>query len=230
MANVACLHERFIASARQSPQAVAVVEPGKGSISYSDLDALSDRCRDRLALLGVCRGDRVGIYLRKSVDAVAALLGTLKAGAAYVPVDPGAPAARGAYILHNCAVKVVIVEAALADKLRSELDALGATPAMIAVAGEQASGTGLRTALDAADEQATAPTTVSMRQPAARPGLHPLHVRLHRPTERRDAVARERRDFRRLVLRDFHRRRLPIAFHRTRRFTSISRSSTSTFA
>jgi hypothetical protein len=41
-----------------------------------------------------------------------------------VPVDPGAPAARGAYILHNCAVKVVVVEAALADKLGAELAGL----------------------------------------------------------------------------------------------------------
>jgi amino acid adenylation domain-containing protein len=162
MSTAAYLHDRFIASARQSAQAVAVVEPGKGSITYGELDSLSDRLRDRLALLGVCRGDRVGIFLRKSVDAVAALLGTLKAGAAYVPVDPGAPAARGAYILHNCAVKVVIVEAALADKLGAELAGLGAMPTMIVVAEERAGGTGLRTALDAADEQAMAPTTLSI--------------------------------------------------------------------
>ncbi|HRD90943.1 MAG TPA: AMP-binding protein, partial [Accumulibacter sp.] len=76
-----CLHDAFIASARQSPQAVAVVEPGQGAISYGQLDALSDRLRDRLAALGVSRGDRVGIYLRKSIASVATLLGALKAGA-----------------------------------------------------------------------------------------------------------------------------------------------------
>ncbi len=151
------LHEAFIASARQSPWAVSVVEPGKGAITYGELDALSDRLRDRLAQLGVGRGDRVGIYLRKSIDSVATLLGALKAGAAYVPVDPGAPAARGAYILHNCDVKVVVVEAALADKLGAELEGLGATPAMIAVDGRQNGGAGLRIALDVADAQATTP-------------------------------------------------------------------------
>ena len=155
MAAGVCLHQSFIASARQNPQAVAVVEPGVGSITYGDLDALSDRLRDRLTQLGVGRGDRVGIYLRKSIDSVATLLGVLKAGAAYVPVDPGAPATRGAYILHNCAVKVVVVEAALADKLLVEIKGLGAAPSMIAVQAKQQSGTGLRAALDSADEEAT---------------------------------------------------------------------------
>jgi acyl-CoA synthetase (AMP-forming)/AMP-acid ligase II len=57
---------------------------------------------------------------------VATLLGTLKAGAAYVPVDPGAPAARGAYILHNCAVKVPWSKRRWPDKLAAELAGLGA--------------------------------------------------------------------------------------------------------
>jgi non-ribosomal peptide synthetase component F len=123
-----CLHELFIASARRSPQALAVVEPGQGSISYGELDALSDRLRDRLAELGVGRGDRVGIFLRKSIDSVATLLAALKVGAAYVPVDPGAPAARGAYILHNCAVKVAVVETALAGKLAATSWRTSSTP------------------------------------------------------------------------------------------------------
>ena len=86
--------------------------------------------------------------MRKSIDSVATILGTLKTGAAYVPVDPNAPAARGAYILHNCAVKVVVVEAALAEKLGAELAALGATPSMLQVDGEKDAGAGLREALD----------------------------------------------------------------------------------
>jgi non-ribosomal peptide synthetase component F len=148
------LQDSFIASARRQPQATAVVEPGMGSITYGDLDALSDRLRDRLASLGVGPGDRVGFYVRKSIDSVATLLGTLKTGAAYVPVDPNAPAARGAYILHNCAVKVVVVEAALAEKLGAELAALGATPSMLQVDGQKDAGAGLREALDTADRAA----------------------------------------------------------------------------
>jgi amino acid adenylation domain-containing protein len=161
------LHAAFVASARKTPQAVSVVEPGKGSITYGELDALSDHLRDRLVRLGVVRGDRVGIYVRKSIDSVATLLGALKAGAAYVPVDPGAPAARGAYILHNCAVKVVVVEAALADKLGSELDALGARPAMLAVDAQQSAGAGLRGALEMADTRDPAPGAETVHNDSA---------------------------------------------------------------
>jgi hypothetical protein len=158
---VSSLHETFIARARQSPHAVGVVEPGRGSITYGELDALSDRLRDRLVAIGVGRGDRVGIYLRKSIDAVATLLATLKAGAAYVPVDPGAPVARGAYILQDCAVKAVVVEAARADRLATELAGLGPTPVLIVIDGLQDGGTGLRLALDAGEQAPVADTVRS---------------------------------------------------------------------
>jgi amino acid adenylation domain-containing protein len=144
------LHGCFIESARRTPQATAVVEPTRGSISYGELDGLSDRVRDRLFALGVRRGDRVGIYMRKSIDALAAILGTLKVGAAYVPVDPGAPASRGAYIVHNCAVKAVVVEAAFETGVRSEVEKLGSVPEMIVIGGAQA-GRGIAAALDSAD-------------------------------------------------------------------------------
>src|SRR5262245_52031664 len=99
------LHAHFVAAGQQFPDRIAVIEPGYGTISYRELAALSDRLRDRLHAVGVRPGDRVGIYMRKSIDAVAAIYGVLKVGAAYVPVDPGAPPARNAYILQNCQVK-----------------------------------------------------------------------------------------------------------------------------
>ena len=147
---MASLQEFLIDSARRAPGSIAVVEPGHGSISYEDLDALSNRMRDRLAALGVQRGDRVGLCLRKSIDALVTIFGALKAGAAYVPVDPGAPAARGAYILQNCGVKVAILEASVEPKLRTEMEALGALPAALVIDAPGA-GTGIRMALDAAD-------------------------------------------------------------------------------
>ena len=146
------LQELFIASARRDPSLVAVVEPGIGSVTYAELDALSDRVRDRLVAQGVAAGDRVGLFMRKSVDAVATILGALKAGAAYVPVDAGAPPARGAYILHNCHVKAVVIDAAPGAKLQTELAALGAAPWILSV-DVGGCGTGLRTALDAQDAQ-----------------------------------------------------------------------------
>ncbi len=70
-------------------------------------------------------GDRVGVYLRKSIDTVASLYGVLKAGAAYVPVDPGAPPARNAFILSNCEVRVAVTQESFVERLRPELAALG---------------------------------------------------------------------------------------------------------
>lgn len=143
------LHDRLIAAAARDSSAIAIVEPGSGSITYGELDALSDRLRDRLQAMGVTRGDRVAFYLRKSIDGVAAMYGILKAGAAYVPVDPSAPPARNAYILHNCAVKAALVEARFEERLRAELGALGANPPLI-VLPEVGSGKGLEAALASA--------------------------------------------------------------------------------
>lgn len=114
---------------------VAVEEPGVGTITYRELVALTDGLRDRLVHLGVRPGDRVGIYLRKSVDSVAAIFGILKTGAAHVPVDPMAPASRNAYIHNNCDVKVAIVEKRLEAAYREELGKLGPVPPMITIDG-----------------------------------------------------------------------------------------------
>src|SRR5687768_8213008 len=127
------LHSFFIDAAQRWPDQVAVVDPGYAAISYAELATLTDRVRDRLAALGVRRGDRVGIYMRKSIDAVAAIYGILKAGAAYVPVCPTAPASRNAYILENCEVRAVLVESQFESKLRAELAALGASPALFLI-------------------------------------------------------------------------------------------------
>src|ERR1043166_8567154 len=114
------LHQLLDVSASRFPDNVAVEEAETGSISYAELARLSDRLRDRLREMGVGLGDRVGICMRKSGDAIASIFGIIKAGAAYVPTDPTAPASRNAYIFHNCAVKVIVVESRLADRLGKE--------------------------------------------------------------------------------------------------------------
>lgn len=115
------LHQLLDYAVENHPGHAAIEDPGTGGITYAELADLSDRLRRRLYYMGIRAGDRVGIYLHKSVDAVASIFGILKAGAVYVPVDPNAPGARNAYILGDCSVKVVIVEERFVDALRLEL-------------------------------------------------------------------------------------------------------------
>jgi amino acid adenylation domain-containing protein len=154
------LHQWLDASARRVPERVAVEMPKGGHISYRALAALSDRVRDRLRRMSIAPGDRVGICCPKSIDAVAAIFGALKTGAAYVPSDPYAPASRNAYIFSDCQVKVVIAEERLADTLRAELHKLGATP-LIFLVPQAGVGSALAAALDAADQREPAPAAPS---------------------------------------------------------------------
>jgi len=100
-------------------------------IGHAELVRRSDAVRNRLWQAGVRPGDRVGLRMRKSADAVVSIFGVLKAGAAYVPVDAGSPAARGAYILNDCQVKAVITDEGLRPALEQELAALSASPVFV---------------------------------------------------------------------------------------------------
>jgi len=67
-------------------------------MSYQELDAASNRLGHFLRSQGLGPGHRVGLFLDKSLEAVMGIYGIAKSGAAYVPLDPRAPAARVAYI------------------------------------------------------------------------------------------------------------------------------------
>ncbi len=109
-------------AAARLPSRDAVVMEGE-RLSYAALEALARRVAGSLRGRGVARGDRVGLWAPKSLEGVAALYGVLKCGAAYVPIDPGAPAARLAVIARDAGLSGLIVspdrraaaEAALAD-------------------------------------------------------------------------------------------------------------------
>jgi len=154
------LHPLLDLSASRFPDKVAVEESESGCICYTELAHLSDRLRDRLRAMGVGLGDRVGICMRKSADAIASMFGIMKAGAAYVPADPKAPGSRNAYIFNNCAVKVVIVEKRLVQALKSEFSQLGFAPQMVVIDGIGA-GASLRKALDGLDAFSPAPSVPS---------------------------------------------------------------------
>jgi len=116
------------------------VEDERGRIfTYRQLRHAADRLATRLARWGVGRGDRVGLFLPKGREAVAAIHGVLRSGAAYVPVDPGSPAVRGAGILADAGVKAVVVDAAHAAPLRAAWPGSGPRPRFIVV-GEDEGG------------------------------------------------------------------------------------------
>jgi L-proline---[L-prolyl-carrier protein] ligase len=97
------LPDLVIASARRHPERHAVVMEER-RLGYGELDAMSDQFARSLITHGVRRGDRVALWLPKSAEAIVALYGIMKAGAAYVPVDPNAPPARLAAIARDCEV------------------------------------------------------------------------------------------------------------------------------
>ncbi|MFD5186330.1 amino acid adenylation domain-containing protein [Streptomyces sp. NPDC058372] len=87
------VHKQFEAHAQATPEAVAIRCAGR-QVTYAQLDAYANQFAHFLASRGHGRGDQVGVCLDYSVDMVVAILGTLKAGAAYVPLDPTYPLAR----------------------------------------------------------------------------------------------------------------------------------------
>ena len=102
-------------SRRRVPDRVAVVDPSGWSLTYAELDDRSSRIAGYLRSAGVGVGDRVGIIAPKSADVVASLFGIMKAGAAYVPADYTAPAARNRTVLSDCAVTAAILTPSCAE-------------------------------------------------------------------------------------------------------------------
>jgi amino acid adenylation domain-containing protein len=100
MSGMTAVSEAFRRRVRANPDAVAVTETnGSKAITYGELDRWSDRIAARLVATGVRRGDRVAVCLPRSASVPAALLGVLKAGAAYVPIDADEPEGRLAAVL-----------------------------------------------------------------------------------------------------------------------------------
>jgi amino acid adenylation domain-containing protein len=101
------LHHLLSESARLRPEREAV-RFMEASLTYAELDALTNQLARMLLASGVKPSDRVGIYVHKSLNSVIGLFGVLKAGGVYVPLDPSAPAKRLAYITRDCEIKVLV--------------------------------------------------------------------------------------------------------------------------
>jgi amino acid adenylation domain-containing protein len=101
------------ATAQRRPDALAIEAAGERA-TYAELDRLASQIARALADRGVGKGDRVAVWLEKSVAAVASMQAALRLGAAYVPVDPLSPAARARAILEDCGVRAVVTTTARA--------------------------------------------------------------------------------------------------------------------
>nr|WP_229840617.1 non-ribosomal peptide synthetase [Streptomyces roseolilacinus] len=104
-----CVHELFARQAARTPDAVAVVAGGT-SLTYAELDARANRLAHRLRALGAGPERLVGVCLERGPDLLPALLGVLKSGAAYLPLDPANPADRLAHVLRDAGAAVLVAE------------------------------------------------------------------------------------------------------------------------
>ncbi|WP_146228534.1 AMP-binding protein, partial [Streptomyces sp. CG 926] len=101
------LPELFEAQVVRTPGAVAVVSGG-AEVSYADLDARANRLARHLVAQGVGPESFVGVCLERGIESVVALLAVLKSGGAYLPIDPGYPSDRIAYMLGDAKPTVVL--------------------------------------------------------------------------------------------------------------------------
>lgn len=113
------LHQLLSDSADRDPGAVAVRHDDR-ELSYGELERRSNQLAHGLLSGGVRPGDRIGLHLAKSLDAIVSLFGVLKAGACYVPIDASNPPSRLADIARQCEMRCIVASPATAPKLSHE--------------------------------------------------------------------------------------------------------------
>ncbi|MBE9197864.1 MULTISPECIES: non-ribosomal peptide synthetase [unclassified Nodularia (in: cyanobacteria)] len=111
-----CIHQLFQEQTAKTPEKIALVIEDK-KLTYSVVNKQANQLANALQSLGVGLETPVGICLRRSPEAVVAILGILKAGGAYVPIDPDFPFARKQYIIEDSGCGVLITETSLLNTL-----------------------------------------------------------------------------------------------------------------
>ena len=152
------LQQLLSKSAKKYPEKPAVWARG-ASISYRELDERSNQMAHLLRQRGVQKGDRVGLFFPKCVQSIVSMLGVLKAGGVYVPLDPQAPSDRVGYIIGNCGIRILITNSERRSALAAEtLDTL---ECCILVEGE-GNGSNLIAWSQLAEFPATQPPAVTL--------------------------------------------------------------------
>jgi amino acid adenylation domain-containing protein len=115
------LGELFTARANQSPDAVAVVYKQQ-QLTYRQLDNASNQLAQSLITRGIKPGDKVAICVERSLDLITGMLGIIKAGAAYVPIDPDYPQQRITYMVEDSDSVLLLTHASLIDDAVTKQD------------------------------------------------------------------------------------------------------------
>jgi amino acid adenylation domain-containing protein len=111
-----CLHDLFEEQVAKTPQNVAV-EFECQRLTYNELNCKANQLAHHFQKLGVGPETLVGIYLERSLEMVLGFLGVLKAGGAYIPLDPDYPEERLAFILDDARITILLTQTQLVDKL-----------------------------------------------------------------------------------------------------------------
>ncbi len=113
-----CIHELFEAQVKQTPDAIALVYE-EHQLSYAQLNQRANQLAHYLQGRGVGPEQRVGLCLERSLEMVIVLLAILKAGAAYVPLDPSYPQQRLAFLLQDAQISLLLTQSTLLIRLPS---------------------------------------------------------------------------------------------------------------
>jgi amino acid adenylation domain-containing protein len=113
---VACMHSLFERCAASAPDAVAVIFEG-ASLTYAELSARANRLAHHLRELGARPEMLVALFLEPSLELVVAILGVLKSGAAYVPLDPAYPAERIGFVLKDTGAPLLVTREELLGRI-----------------------------------------------------------------------------------------------------------------
>ena len=106
----------FAAQVARTPEAVAISCGGR-SMTYRELDVAANRLAHLLTGYGAGPGQCVGLLFPRCAEAIVAIVAVLKTGAAYLPIDPGLPAARIGFMVEDAAPVAAVTTAGLADRL-----------------------------------------------------------------------------------------------------------------
>jgi amino acid adenylation domain-containing protein/non-ribosomal peptide synthase protein (TIGR01720 family) len=128
-----CVHDAFAARVREQPQAIAVTCAGM-SLTYRELDERANRLAHDLVARGAGPQARIAVCAHRGIDTIVAMLAVLKAGAAYVPLDPDYPPERLAFLIEDCGARLVLADGRFRDRL----------PASVSVADLRGDGSGGR--------------------------------------------------------------------------------------